>query len=390
MRITAVVYFGLKKSKIMPNKICLVATTINEGQFLDSYVNKIKEEMAVDKVTLIVIPDKKTPPLLYENCDKIKERGINIICPTLREQEFFLKKLGNIQKIIPYNSDNRRNIGFLLALKQGCDLVISIDDDNFPLKDKDFLKHHLIVGTKQKLPVVRTNSHWFNICDLLKKNPDQRIYPRGYPYSKRWQDISIIQEEKEVQIMLNEGLWVNDPDVDSITRINQDVKIIDFLGKQTVLDIGTWSPINTQNTAFQIDLLPAFYFFLMGEKVDNLIINRYGDIWAGLFIKKIMDSLGYYAAFGNPLVNHIRNKHDLFEDLKQELGCIIYTDLLVDILEDVNPKGRNPIDLSLDLSNQLLKYTLGDKRFSRDFKLYMKKLNYNQKVWLETIQKLKQ
>jgi len=374
----------------MAKKTYLVFTTINIPKIAEDYCNNFEKFDHKDEVGIIVIGDKKSLDLeSFSVCNNLQKRGFDIEYFSIEKQEKWLASYNKLRKIIPYNSDNRRNVGFLIALAKGCDSIISTDDDNFPLQEIDFLGYHGIVGTKQKLPVVKTNSNWFNVCDLLKKNPEQRIYPRGYPYNKRWQDTSITQKEKEVQIMLNEGLWLNDPDIDSITRLNRDVKTTEFIGKQIALDIGTWSPINSQNTSFYTELLPAYYFFLMEEKLDDLVINRYGDIWEGLFVKKVMDSLGYYVAFGNPIANHIRNKHNLFKDLKEELGCIIYTDLLVDVLEDINLKSEDVVDLSSSLSNQLLKYTSEDKRFSKDFNIYMKKLNYNQKVWLETIQKIK-
>lgn len=370
------------------NKICLVATTIGKGDFLDFYFEKIKKEELLNNVSVIVIPDLKTPPDLFKKCKSLKEKGLNIFCPSVKEQEDFLKKLGEIYKIIPYNSDGRRNIGFLKAVEMGCDILISIDDDNLPLGNEDFFKFHGIAGKTKEMPVVKTNSKWFNICDLLKKDPNQKIYPRGYPYGKRWKAETIEKEKKEVKIALNTGLWINDPDIDAITRINRDFKTIKLTGKQIALGIGEWSPINTQNTALIADLIPAYYFVLMGEKVENLTIDRYGDIWSGFFIKKVIDSMGHYVSVGKPLVNHLRNKHNLFKDLKQELGCIIYTDLIAEILENLKLSGKNPAELYEDLSNKLME-SISKKDVSDDFKKYIKKLNLCQKIWLKAIQKIR-
>src|ERR1700753_3769985 len=67
----------------------------------------------------------------YERGASLASKGMSVICPTLEEQDCFLRKLGLPAEFIPYDSDNRRNIGYLIALEGDCDFVISIDDDNF-------------------------------------------------------------------------------------------------------------------------------------------------------------------------------------------------------------------------------------------------------------------
>lgn len=374
----------------MTKKAFIVVTTIKVPKIVKDFFDNLEKFGHKKDVGFIIIGDKKSPNLASDVfCKKFKKKGFEVEFFSIQKQKKWLKSFPKFQKIVPYNSDNRRNIGYLIALQKGCDFIISIDDDNFPLSDVDFFKYHCIVGEEKESFVIKTTSKWFNICELLMKKPDWQIYPRGYPYRERWKENLIVKTRKKVKIMLNEGLWLNDPDVDSITRINRDVKITKFFNEQIILDIGTWSPINTQNTAIHIEILPAFYFVIMGEKIENLVIDRYGDIWAGLFVKKVMDKLGYYASFGNPIVNHIRNKHNLFNDLKQELGCIIYTEVLAEILENIKLKGKNAIDCYADLTDKVLKFSLKEKMINPEFKKYLKKLNYAQNVWLETIQKIK-
>lgn len=371
-------------------KTQIVFTTINIPRIAESYCANIEKFGHKKDTGIIIIGDKKSPDGESSKlCSALGGKGFSVEYFDIAKQEKWLEKFPKLKEIIPYNSDNRRNIGYLMAMEQGCEILISVDDDNFPSESEDFVGLHGIVGETRELPVVKTDSGWFNICDLMENSSGQKIYARGYPYNRRWQDKKISEENKKVKVMLNAGLWLNDPDVDAITRINRDVKTKKFSGRQVALDIGTWSPINSQNTALHIDLLPAYYFVLMGEKLGNLIIDRYGDIWSGFFIKKVMDSLGCYVSVGNPVADHIRNKHNLFNDLKQELGCIEQTELLAEFLENVKLKGKNASDVYADLSDKLLDYTSKDARFSDDFKKYIKKLNYCQKIWLETVQKIK-
>ena len=152
----------------MSNKICLVVTTVSDGSFLDVYANNLaKEEMAPDTL-IIVIPDCKTHPKLFQKSKEIKRQGLKILCPTLEEQDQFLHKLGGIQHIIPYDSNNRRNIGFLMALEKGCEVLISVDDDNLPVTSSNFFREHLIVTQSSvEIETVHSANKWFNMCDLL-------------------------------------------------------------------------------------------------------------------------------------------------------------------------------------------------------------------------------
>ena len=99
-------------------KICIVVTTINTGEFLDDYCTQADAEGVRDRLRVVVIPDRKTP----RNSGKMRptrEAQIDVLCPTLSEQENYLKKFGKFGSLVPYNSDNRRNIGFLMALEWG-------------------------------------------------------------------------------------------------------------------------------------------------------------------------------------------------------------------------------------------------------------------------------
>lgn len=370
-------------------RACLVCTTINVPKVVRDFCVNFEKFGHKSQVRIIIIGDKKTPhQLSFKISKELQKEGFEVEYFDISAQERWLGKFPKFKKIIPYNSDNRRNVGFLMALEREPDFIISVDDDNYPLEDEDFFGFHSIVGERKYLPVIRTDSKWFNVCDLLEKKPKQKIYPRGFPYRKRWKEKTITQDYRKVKVVLNEGLWLTDPDIDSITRIYRNVKITHFKGRQIALDLGVWSPINTQNTSLTLEILPAFYFILMGERIDGQLIDRFGDIWAGFFTKKIIDELGYYVSFGHPICNHLRNTHNLFEDLKYEVGAIAYTELLTEWLENVSLRGKDAIELYCDLSEKFLKLVIKDKRFSSDFIKYAKKLNYNQNVWLETVQKI--
>jgi hypothetical protein len=67
---------------------------------------------------------------------------MSIDCPTPQEQESSLRNVGFPADLIPYESDNRRNVGYLMALTQPIDFLISIDDDNLCPAEEVFFATH--------------------------------------------------------------------------------------------------------------------------------------------------------------------------------------------------------------------------------------------------------
>ncbi len=126
----------------MSRSTAIVATTIFEPKFLAGFEQSIAAFGRLRDVTLYVIPDHKTPASVAAVAADARSRGFNVICPSLAEQDAFLSRLGAPSDFIPYNSDNRRNVGFLMALESGSEVLVSIDDDNFAFPEVDFVGEH--------------------------------------------------------------------------------------------------------------------------------------------------------------------------------------------------------------------------------------------------------
>lgn len=264
----------------MPTKVILVATTIGNGDFIDCYAKALCDEELRDEILLIIVPDLKTPSELFKRCERFGKQGIHILCPTVEMQDAYLAKLGSISRIIPYSSDNRRNIGFLMALEKGCDVMISVDDDNYPIPGNSFFKEHLIVGREIKAESVESDDGWFNICDLLEVEP-KTTYPRGFPYSHRHKLPEITTTREEGVVHINAGMWLGHPDIDAVSCLYAPAISKSFKGASMLLGRNTWSPINTQNTAISRQAIAAYYFWRMGYPLMGIPIDRDGDIFSG-------------------------------------------------------------------------------------------------------------
>jgi len=308
----------------MTKRIAIVVTTIFEPAFLDGYVQNLRR-FGRDDVEIIVIIDRKTPASVAERC-----AHFGLLCPTLDEQEAFLRRFPSMAGRIPYDSDNRRNVGFLMALDRGAELLISIDDDNYCLDDVDFVGEHLAAGTTIETASTESDDGWINICSLLESSTNDEIFPRGFPYFQRRQARSLREDASlPARVAINVGLWLSDPDVDAMTRLTQAPRIRAAKDHSIRLGTGTWTPINTQNTAVVREAIAAYYYVRMGFSLGGLRIDRYGDILSGYLIQKCVKTRGDAIRIGSPIADHRRTPHNLFKDLYHELaGMVLLDDLL--------------------------------------------------------------
>lgn len=335
-------------------RTAVVVTTIFEPNFVAGYIDSIERNGQAGQVELIVIPDRKTPASVAERCGHFRAKGYSIACPSVNEQDTYLGKFPGWRERIPYDSDNRRNVGFLMALDHGAEVMVSIDDDNFCLPGSDFVGEHAIAGRDCTAPEAATDDGWFNIATLLKGEPPIEIYPRGFPYSARHRDRKVtLSAPVTRRVAVNAGLWLSDPDVDAITRLSLAPRIASATAQSLLLAPGTWSPINTQNTALARDAIAAYYYVRMGYSLGGMTIDRYGDILSGYFVQKCAKAMGHSIRIGSPVADHRRTPHNLFKDLYHELaGMVIIEDLLPWLME-VKIAESNYADAYLSLADQL-------------------------------------
>ena len=356
--------------------IAITLTTINVPRVIGQFIENFDGESPKDTV-FFVIGDVKTPKGAQEYCEELNlHNNIQIRYFSIEDQAEYLSDYQSFEKYLPLNSFSRRNIGDLIAYKEGFDIIIRIDDDNYPTKD-DFLKLHKDVGFVQNLPVISSTSGWYNVCNHLRDKEDIPFYPRGFPYSARWDEGKKEVMDKDVKIVLNAGLWLGDPDVDAITRLCKPIDALSFQGVNDsdffALDIGTWCPINTQNTAYSREIIPASFV------PPN--VGRYDDIWSGYFLRKITDHLGHFVRYGRPLLKQLRNEHNLWTDLKNEMNGNIFTDHLIQTLNNIKLQKTTYIDCYYELATRLDE----DLVENRDV---FDGVIQGMKIWVESISKI--
>ena len=103
--------------------------------------------------------------------------------------------------------------------------------------------------------------------------------------------------------------------------------VLTFDRNNFVLDVDTWSPINTQNTCYSSEIIPA-----------SLVlphVGRFDDIWGNYLLRKVIDVMGHYTSYGKPIVIQERNEHDLWKDLEQELNGYKFGKYFIDRINEI-------------------------------------------------------
>jgi hypothetical protein len=329
----------------MPPAAALVMTTIADPVILEDYSQNFEKFGHLDRVKVFVIPDRKTPAAAFERCARLRQRGLQVVCPTIEEQELYLRHFHGLGRLIPFNSDNRRNVGFLMALESGAEFMMSIDDDNYCLPDEDFLAaHSIVLGETTSGVAVHSSTSWFNICEMLIINPVVHVYPRGFPYFARHNGARISHTSQKGSVHMNAGLWLAEPDLDAMTWLVAPVCASGMRGNSIFLSNEAWSPINTQNTAIHRDVIVSYYFVRMGYPLGGMVIDRFGDIVSGYFSQACVRHLGNLIRVGSPVVEHRRNSHNYLRDATNELACILVLEDITQWLSSFKLQGSNYSD----------------------------------------------
>lgn len=237
--------------------------------------------------TLIVVGDQKTPS------DYALTNGIYL---SPAEQTALAPELSDL---IGWNCIQRRNLGFVLALDLGADIVATIDDDNIPYTDWG---QDILVGQTHSVRCFEAPNGCF---DAIGATGHDHLWHRGYPRELLDSRDYSNSRQQTIKFDIQADFWDGDPDVDADCRMKHapDIKFepTDFPFASSKI-----GPFNSQNTLMTSDALRQ-YFVLPG-------IGRMDDIWASYHVQ----SLGYQVAFGKPTVKQERHPHDLARDFGQE------------------------------------------------------------------------
>src|SRR3989338_10930835 len=123
----------------------IVFTTIFPPSVLEALYANISAHGHLLDTKVWVVGDRKTPESARTLARKVNKRGLETVYMDIPFQEEWGKRYPKLYSRIPYDNETRRNVGYLAALEDGCEVLISMDDYNFPTDD-DFIGEHARTG----------------------------------------------------------------------------------------------------------------------------------------------------------------------------------------------------------------------------------------------------
>ncbi len=274
----------------------VVITTINKP---NKNIKKISKLCKKNNYDLVIIGDKKTPSnfaMQYGNFFGLSEQ----------------KKLKfRFSKICRVNSYARKNIGYLISFKNNSSLILETDDDNYPLDN--FISHIKLNHNVYEI----NNRNWVNIYRLFNKK-DKNLWPRGLPLRYIDKEAKISKKKISKKFYVQQGLCEGNPDVDAIYRILNKKINIKFTKNFKVSSGNAYAPLNSQNTVWFKKYFPLMY-------LPVTCTMRVTDIWRGIIALNIIIKNSSSVLFFGTTMKQIRNFHNIFDDLYQEMP--LYKDL---------------------------------------------------------------
>ena len=330
----------------MSNKFIVTTTINNVTPALEKYDN-------IDGWNLIVIGDKKTPDIKLNNGEFIPwdmQNSLGFKC----------------ESHIPWNVIQRRNLGYLLAIKNGADIIATIDDDNIPLRTWG---QEIYVGSSVTRRMISDSV----ICDSLFEHSNVttgKLWHRGYPIQRLEERHKRKEKISTGHVDVQAGLWNGDPDVDAVCRIASGPFNLSFSDMEFIIDNKCFSPYNTQNTLFSRRVSPAMCLMFS--------VGRMDDIWASYMTQRIMREIDSHVMFTGPTVFQDRNDHDLSVDLENEMIGYRNTEAFIEKL--------NKIDLSSHTTVIEMYEKIVSEISQLDF--IRKEVSSFQRAWIEDISRI--
>ena len=292
----------------MPHLVC-VLTTIQPPT---DCVRGLTDTLAPLGATTIVIGDRKGPAAFDLAGTEFHAFADQPALPL------------QLAKIVPAAHYARKNIGYLLAIRQRAECIYETDDDNAPLP-------HFRPRTEQAIAVKVEGQPWFNVYRLFT---DELIWPRGFPLDKITDPATYRHDATAaataaataMRAPIQQGLANGAPDVDAVWRLVLDHPV-DFAADRPSIWLppGTYCPFNSQTTwwwpvAYPLLYLPSFCSF------------RMTDIWRSFVAQRCLWALDCGLVFHAAEAYQLRNPHNLLRDFKDEVPGYLENDRICTIL----------------------------------------------------------
>lgn len=273
-----------------PKIVCVVPSIRPDS--MSKFREAWRELFEKHQVTLITVWDGETPRVEIWTHGDLVPTGVDYF--NVLEHNWIKPH----RDLFCRYTDACRNIGFACAagLKDRFtpDYVLTLDDDVYPSDPdvdeffpNDPIQDHIDCLNK------KVCLSWMNTAH----NGSPSL--RGMPYENR----------EEAPVMLSHGVWTGTPDFDGETQLQLEATVgIPYTLHYYIGPIprGVMFPLCGMNVMVRKEALPYLYFAPMGPDSGVKGLNRFSDIWMGVFLKREFDRLGWACYTGGSVVHHSR------------------------------------------------------------------------------------
>lgn len=304
----------------MTDKTALIITSISApNQALRSFA----EACGTRGIDFIVVGDVKSPDRFdLAGCDfwsLDRQRGLDL----------------DLARHLPERHYARKNLGYLIAMQRGSEIIIESDDDNHPRDD--FWQQRTPSGIAR----VAEHAGWINVYRYFS---DTGVWPRGFPlqYVQKQQPLLDALPERSISCPVQQGLADENPDVDAVYRLVMPLPVTFARLPRLAVGRGSWTPFNSQNTTWFREAFPLLY-------LPSYCSFRMCDIWRSFVALRICWENGWGVLFHGPTVWQERNQHNLLKDLEEEVAGYVNNEAICANLEKLRLEpgvqniGRNLI-----------------------------------------------
>jgi hypothetical protein len=270
-------------------KTALVITSIAND--VHPVLKQYALEAAQNNIPFIVIGDTKSPEQFQLNgCDFYSI-----------DRQILLNY--QLVKKLPTRHYARKNIGYLVAIQNGAEVIIETDDDNIPFRE--FWEPRTATRNATEI----TNEGWVNVYKYFSKS---HIWPRGFALEKILESPPFLKDITEIYCPIQQGLADDNPDVDAIYRLTLPLPITFNKHHDVALSNGSICPFNSQNTSWFQEAFPLLY-------LPSYCSFRMTDIWRSYIAQRISWTCGWPILFHGSTVRQERNDHNLMKDFEDEI-----------------------------------------------------------------------
>ena len=294
----------------MPDKAALVVTSISAP---NAVLKALARGCREHDIQFIVIGDEASPAnFQLDGC-----RFYSL--PEQRQLEF------KFAQLCPTRHYARKNIGYLLALRDRAKLIIETDDDNFP--ETSFWSPR----RRRRFVTTARNLGWVNVYRYFTH---ANIWPRGLPLDQIQTALPNFDAlpQTDVDCPIQQGLADQNPDVDAIYRLTLPLPQSFRKDRRMALGANTWCPFNSQNTTWWREACTLLY-------LPGYCSFRMTDIWRSFIAQRIAWANDWAVLFHEPTVWQERNEHNLMRDFRDEVPGYLNNNAICKALAQLNIKS---------------------------------------------------